>query len=141
MDFGFNGARLHEKVFEERFLYYADKSGYLVWGEYPNWGFDESDGENFMYYLPEWLEAVDRDYNHPCIVGWCPMNENFDYQGKRQNNELVRQIYLQTKRRDKTRPVIDVSWNYHVQTDIYDVHDYTQQIEEFEKANIIYYSS
>ncbi len=131
--FGFNGARLHEKVFEERFLYEADKRGYLVWGEYPNWGFDHSDGGNFLHYLPEWLEAVERDYNHPCIVAWCPFNENFDYQGKRQNNELVRQIYLQTKARDKTRPVIDVSWNYHVKTDIYDVHDYTQQTEEFAK--------
>lgn len=133
MAFGFNGARLHEKVFEERFLYHADKLGYLVWGEYPSWGFDHSDGENFLYYLPEWLEAVERDYSHPSVIGWCPMNENFDYRGKRQCNELVRQIYLQTKARDKTRPVIDVSWNYHVQTDFYDVHDYTQQAEEFRK--------
>jgi beta-galactosidase/beta-glucuronidase len=30
---GFNGARLHQKVFEERFLYHADRLGYLVWGE------------------------------------------------------------------------------------------------------------
>lgn len=35
---GFNGARLHQKVFEPRFLYWADKLGYLVWGEYPSWG-------------------------------------------------------------------------------------------------------
>ena len=29
---GFNGARLHQKVFEERFLYQADRLGYLVLG-------------------------------------------------------------------------------------------------------------
>ena len=39
---GFNGARLHEKIFEERFLYHADRKGYLVWGEYPNRGMDSS---------------------------------------------------------------------------------------------------
>ena len=35
---GFNGARLHQKVFEERFLYHADRLGYLVWGEFADWG-------------------------------------------------------------------------------------------------------
>ena len=37
---GFNGARLHEKIFEERFLYHCDRLGYMVWGEFPNWGLD-----------------------------------------------------------------------------------------------------
>ncbi len=133
ISFGFNGARLHQKVFEEGYLYAADQLGFLVWGEYPSWGFDHSDGKNFLCFLPEWLEAVERDYNHPSVIAWCPMNENFDYQGKRQNRELVKEIYLQTKSRDATRPCIDVSWNYHVQTDIYDIHDYTQQTEEFAK--------
>ncbi len=131
--FGFNGARLHQRVFEERYFYEADKAGFLVWAEYPSWGFDHSDGANFMQYLSEWQEAVERDISHPCILAWCPMNENFDYQGKRQNGELVKNIYLQTKLRDASRPVVDVSWNYHVKTDIYDVHDYTQETEEFEK--------
>ena len=35
---GFNGARLHQKVFEERFLYHADRLGYIVWGEFGDWG-------------------------------------------------------------------------------------------------------
>src|ERR671911_1529223 len=38
MSAGFNGARLHQKVFEERFLYHADRLGYLVWGEFGDWG-------------------------------------------------------------------------------------------------------
>lgn len=131
--FGFNGARLHEKVFERRYLYWADKLGYLVWGEYPNWGFDHTSESGFLHFLPEWLEAVERDYNHPSIVGWCPMNENFDFYGKRQCDGLVKQIYCETKRFDPTRPCIDVSWNFHTETDIYDIHDYTQDLEEFEK--------
>lgn len=124
--FGFNGARLHEKVFERRFIYEADKHGYLVWGEYPNWGFDPSQDSGVQIYLPEWMESVERDYNHPSIVGWCPFNETWDVGGRRQNNELLRRIYLETKRFDSSRPVIDTSGNYHVVTDIFDIHDYNQ---------------
>lgn len=132
-ELGFNGARLHEKVFERRFLYHADKLGYLVWGEYPNWGFDHTRPENYLAFLPEWLESMQRDYNHPCIIGWCPFNENFPYLNGNQCDELVEQVYLESKRMDCTRPVIDVSWNFHVKTDIYDVHDYTFDDEEFKK--------
>ena len=52
-ELGFNGARLHEKVFEERFLYHADRLGYLVWGEYGNWGLDASLPESLGIFLPE----------------------------------------------------------------------------------------
>ena len=130
---GFNGARLHEKVFEPRFLYYADKMGYLVWGEYGNWGFDHSDIAGLATYLPDWLSAVRRDCNHPAVIGWCPFNETWDYgdEHKRQNNDLLRIIYEQTKLADPTRPCIDTSGNYHVVTDIYDIHDYEQNVTTF----------
>ena len=55
MDMGFNGARLHEKVFEERFLYHCDKMGYMVWGEYPDWGLDHSYADSIYGILPEWI--------------------------------------------------------------------------------------
>ena len=58
---GFNGARLHEKVFEPRFLYHCDKAGYLVWGEYPNWGVDISRPEALHIVAKEWLEVLARD--------------------------------------------------------------------------------
>ena len=45
MGLGFNGARLHEKMFEPRFLYWADRLGYLVWGEHANWGLDITTAE------------------------------------------------------------------------------------------------
>ena len=128
MNLGFNGARLHEKVFEERFLYYADKMGYLVWGEYPNWGIQVSDPMTLHTYLPEWLESVERDYNHPSIIGWCPYNETQD----RQIDSNVSAVYLATKAVDSTRPVIDTSgWRHTEKTDIYDVHNYNQDANFF----------
>ncbi|MBQ3134757.1 MAG: beta-galactosidase [Oscillospiraceae bacterium] len=123
---GFNGARLHEKVFEERFLYHADRLGYLVWGEYPDWGLDHSDPSHIYAMLPEWMEAVNRDFNHPSIVGWCPHNETWDVDGRKQIDAAIAMVYDVTKALDPTRPCIDASGNFHVKTDIYDVHDYEQ---------------
>ncbi len=127
--FGFNGARLHQKVFEERFLYHCDKEGYLVWGEYPNWGLDHSDPEAVYHILPEWIDEVNRDFNHPAIIGWCPLNETWNYKGRPQFDPFLSMIYRVTKSIDTTRPCIDTSGNYHVETDIFDVHDYEQNPE------------
>jgi beta-galactosidase/beta-glucuronidase len=133
MEAGFNGARLHQKVFEPRFLYHADRMGYLVWGEYGNWGIDHSDLANLATFLPDWLSTVKRDFNHPALIGWCPLNETWDYgpQKKRQHPEFLRIIYEQTKLLDPTRPCIDTSGNFHVITDIYDIHDYDQNPATF----------
>lgn len=133
---GFNGARLHERVFERRFLYNADHMGYIVWGEYANWGFDHTRSDGLHYFLPEWLEAMERDYNHPSLVGWCPFNETWDINGRKQNDELLSDVYYETKRFDPVRPVIDTSGNYHVVTDIYDSHDYCQDVESFNRRYI-----
>lgn len=133
MVLGFNGARLHEKIFEERFLYHAAKEGYLVWGEFPNWGLDHTRSDTIYPFLYEWLEELDRDFNQPAIIGWCPFNETWDIRGRKQNDELLRSIYRVTKAVDDTRPVIDTSGNYHVETDIFDIHDYNQNYEEIRK--------
>lgn len=128
MDMGFNGARLHEKIFEPLFLYWADRMGYMVWGEYPNWGLDISSGEGLKHSLGEWMEALERDFNHPSIIGWCFYNETEN----NQDDDVVALMYKMTKQYDTTRPVIDTSGWHHVMTDIYDVHDYTQDVELFE---------
>lgn len=135
MNAGFNGARLHEKVFEPRFLYYCDKMGYMVWGEYPNWGLDHSQKDALYSILPEWTEVIERDFNHPSIIGWCPFNETWDIGSpvSRQQDDLIRMVYRQTKAVDQTRPCIDTSGYTHVETDIYDVHDYDQNPETFEQ--------
>jgi beta-galactosidase/beta-glucuronidase len=128
---GFNGARLHQKVFERRFLYYADKMGYMVWGEYGNWGLNHTKSEALEIFMPEWMEAVERDYNSPALIGWCPFNETWNIKGHEQDNNVLKNIYLLTKAMDKSRPVIDTSGNFHVITDIYDIHDYEQNAEVF----------
>ncbi|MBQ7153107.1 MAG: beta-galactosidase [Clostridia bacterium] len=123
---GFNGARLHEKIFEERFLYHCDREGYIVWGEYPNWGLDHTDPLAVYPIMHEWVEELKRDMNHPSIVGWCPFNETWDQHYRRQHNDVLAMVYEVTKAVDPSRPCIDTSGNYHVDniTDIYDVHDY-----------------
>ncbi len=145
MGLGFNGARLHEKIFEARFLYWADKLGYMVWGEHANWGLDITTPMGLERFLPEWLSAMQRDFNSPALVGWCPFNETWDRslipnedgswnpRGVQQDNEVLRIVYNVSKTFDPTRPVIDTSGNYHVVTDIYDIHDYDQNVESFAK--------
>ncbi|MCQ2386347.1 MAG: beta-galactosidase, partial [Clostridia bacterium] len=132
MAMGFNGARMHEKVFEPLYLYWADKLGYLVWGEYPNWGLDCGKPLALHAVLPEWLEAMERDFSHPAIIGWCPFNETWNNgNGDQQIDSTLSGIYFATKAYDSTRPCIDTSGNFHVTFDIYDVHDYEQDPEKF----------
>ena len=124
---GFDGARLHMRVFEPRFLYWADKMGYIVWDEFPNWGLDVSNPAALARVLGEWLEIMERDMNHPSIVGWCPFNETHPGQ----DPDTLRLIYRTTKAIDPTRPCIDTSGYIHVgETDIYDCHNYEQDPEK-----------
>lgn len=129
MNAGFNGARLHEKVFEPRFLYYCDKHGYLAWGEYPNWGMNLADSRASEIYANQWIEAVERDFNHPSIIGWCPFNETWGHIEQMTKNKPIETIYKITKMIDPTRPCIDTSGHYHTVTDIYDIHDYSCDTE------------
>ncbi len=125
---GFNGARMHMKVFEPGFIHEADKAGYLLWGEYPNWGLDIAQDASTPHMIPEWLEAVERDVNSPSIIGWCPFNESFPMS----NRALPQLCYDVTKAYDPTRLVIDSSgWVHTASTDIYDSHDYDQNPETF----------
>lgn len=134
MELGFNGARLHEKMFEPRFLYWADKLGYLVWGEHANWGLSITEPQQLGHFLPEWIEGMERDIAHPSIIGWCPFNETWDMvRGFPQKNEILEITYRTTKAIDPTRPVIDTSGFFHVVTDIYDVHDYEQDPVKFKE--------
>ena len=137
---GFNGARLHQKVFEERFLYHADKLGYLVWGEFGDWGCGGQGNEwdhqkPGATYITQWLEAIARDYSHPSIIGWCPLNETIQPIGDSITvlDDVTHGMYLATKAMDPTRPVLDASGYAHrvPGADIYDCHDYDQNPETF----------
>ena len=125
---GFNGARLHQKVFEPRFLYWADKLGYLVWGEFPNWGLNYRNPAVDEPVLHEWAEIVRRDYNHPAIIGWCPFNET-----PAEAAGLQRAVVKLTRQLDSSRPVIESSGYHHSLPDpqVLDAHDYDQNPQTF----------
>lgn len=129
LDMGFNGARLHQKIFEPRFLYHCDRLGYIVWGEQGNWGLDISRNDAWQGFVPEWTEALNRDFNHPSIIGWCPLNET----QRNQLPEFVKYLYVLTKLIDPTRPAIDSSGFKHEPgfSDFVDWHDYDQNPETF----------
>ncbi len=134
LDAGFNGARLHQKVFEKRFLYHCDKLGYLVFGETGNWGIDCSNMNHLVPFMLEWQREIERDFNHPSVIGWCPLNETWDYEYRHQNDDFIRAMYYATKSMDTTRPCVGTSGNYQVVSDVYDLHDYLQEKEEFEQV-------
>ena len=132
-DAGFNGARLHQKVFEERFLFHADRLGYIVWGEFPDWGCgghgpEHNHQQPGQTYITQWLEVVERDYSHPSIVGWCPLNETWQPLSDKITvlDDVTNGMYLATKAMDTSRPVLDTSgYSHRVRgADIYDSHDY-----------------
>lgn len=139
---GFNAARLHQKVFEERFHYHADRLGYLTWGESACWGLGWTNQRWYTVdryagvynFLREWREIVDRDANHPSIIAWTPLNEtarpiDLDfYRG------VMTEVYDLTKQVDPTRPVNDSSGYQHVKTDLWTVHLYRKNVEELKAA-------
>lgn len=125
MEAGFNGARLHQKVFEERFYYWADKLGYLTWGEASSWGMDCNDIETARNFITEWTEIVERDRNHPSILIWTPTNEEF-WPDRIQYPRLMQDLYKLTKAIDPTRPFHGTSGGSHIATDIWTVHNYEQ---------------
>ena len=126
---GFNGARLHQKVFEERFHYWADKLGYLTWGEAPSWGFDANNVESARNFIAEWRNVVVRDMNHPSIVTWTPFNEQF-WPDETEFPRFQADIYTITKQLDPSRPINTVSGGVQTMTDIWTEHHYEQNPEK-----------
>ncbi|MSV28710.1 MAG: glycoside hydrolase family 2 [Bryobacterales bacterium] len=126
-EMGFNGARKHQKLEDPRFLYWADRLGLLVSSEMANaYLFDERYAARFTR---EWIEAVERDYNHPSIVMWIPINESWGVPNSsdlRQQNHL-KSLYYLTKSLDPSRPVIDNDgWEHTDTTDLFGIHDYAR---------------
>jgi beta-galactosidase/beta-glucuronidase len=129
MQAGFNGARLHQKVFEERFHYWADKLGYLTWGESSSWGLRTSDQTAARNFLIEWKNIIMRDRNHPSIIAWTPFNETGERPANpyraQQHDRFLRDAYEICHALDY-RPVNDASGYCHVVTDLWTVHNYEQ---------------
>jgi len=129
-ELGFNGLRIHQKVENPRFLYWCDRLGVFVWAEAAN-SYAYSDRSAEML-TSEWLEAVRRDYNHPCIITWVPLNESWgvpDLDRSEQQRDFVRALYYITKAVDPTRPVIANDGWQHAVGDIFGIHDYAPAAE------------
>ncbi len=96
-------------LFEERFHYWADRLGYLTWGESASWGNDPNDIPSARLFLSEWQEIVVRDRNHPSIIAWTPLNETVTFTNPKQHRRFHRDLYALCKDLDPTRPVNDAS--------------------------------
>lgn len=135
LQMGFNGARKHQKVEDERYLYYADVYGYLVWAEMPSmYAFTERSAAAFKR---EWLLAVKQQYNHPCVICWVPFNESWgieDVLTDKTQQDFVNNVYYATKQIDGMRPVITNDGWQHTISDIVTIHHYTQQAETLAAA-------
>lgn len=127
---GFNGARKHQKVEDPRFLYWADKMGFLVSGEMANTFPLRYDERSMRLFAREWMEAVERDINHPSLVMWVPLNESWgvpDVSDSRQR-DFIRAAYYLTKSLDASRPVIgNDGWEQVETTDLMGLHDYARE--------------
>lgn len=125
---GFNGARKHQKIEEPRWLYWCDKLGLLVWEEMPSTRSWSAEAEESM--LSEWERVVRRDYNHPSIIAWVPINESWGIPGIRHNHpgqfDFLERTVMITRRIDDTRLIIDNDgWEHTDITDICTIHDYS----------------
>ena len=131
---GFNGVRKHQKIEDPRYLYWADKLGLLVWEEMPSaYRFTQN---SISRLTKEWIEAVERDRSHPCIVAWVPFNESWgvpDLPDSSAQRHYVQALYHYTKTLDPSRPVIGNDGWESVATDIIGIHDYDDQLERMAK--------
>ncbi len=131
---GFDGARLHQKVFEPRYHYWADRLGYLTWAESPSWGLDLTSPEAARNFLSEWATVVAELRSHPSIVAWTPFNETDPAVARDpQHHRTVADAAALTRALDPTRPVNDASGWVHVDPDLWTVHHYTQDPAELDR--------
>ena len=133
-ELGYNGLRKHQKIEDERFLYWCDVKGMLVWSEmaaayeYSDYAVEE--------FTREWLEIVHQNYNHPCIITWTPFNESWgisQVETEPMQQHFTEMIYHLTKSIDRYRPVIVNDGWEHTVSDIITLHDYEEVGETFYK--------
>jgi beta-galactosidase/beta-glucuronidase len=132
---GFNAARVHQKAEDPRFLYWADRLGLLVWGETASaYAFSATAVRRMT---TEWIDIVERDYSHPCIVTWVPLNESWGavhaaHQSRQRS--YIRGLAELTRALDPTRPVVSNDGWEHAGSDIVTIHDYAVTGEELRRS-------
>lgn len=136
---GYNGLRKHQKTEDERFLYWCDVKGMLVWCEGPS-AYQFSDYA-VTEFATEWLEIVKQNYNHPCIITWTPINESWgmtEIKTRRDQQHFTEAVYYLTKSIDKMRPVIVNDGWEHTISDIITLHDYMPDAKCFKERFLDY---
>lgn len=124
-ELGFNTARVHQKVEDPRFLYWADRLGLMIWGE----------SAAAYAYSPravellaqEWPRIVARDRSHPSVVAWVPLNESWGVQDIARSSaqqQYARGLASLIRAIDPTRPVISNDGWEHMDSDLFTIHDY-----------------
>ena len=125
-ELGFNTARIHQKVEDPRFLFWADRLGLLIWGETAS-AYDFTPRAVELL-TQEWPSIIRRDRSHPCIAVWVPVNESWGAQDVSRSlpqREYIRALAALTRALDPTRPVVSNDGWEHVDSDLLTVHDYT----------------
>lgn len=133
-ELGFNTARIHQKVEDPRFIFWADKLGLMLWGEFP--ATFEYSTVALSRVTREWLEVLRRDASHPSIVAWVPLNESWGVQhiaNRADQEAFSRAMYQLTKAFDQSRPVISNDGWEHTLSDITTIHDYEANPEVLEE--------
>ncbi|GBG93862.1 beta-glucuronidase [Ligilactobacillus salitolerans] len=134
-EMGFNGARLHQKIEDPRFLYWADQLGFICWGECAAANVFTAKAESTLY--KEWLEIIERDFNHPSIVTWVPINESWGVPQvhiDRQQQHFTQALYHLIHSLDPTRLVESNDGWAQTETDICAVHNYAHGTKDDEKT-------
>jgi Glycosyl hydrolases family 2, TIM barrel domain/Glycosyl hydrolases family 2/Glycosyl hydrolases family 2, sugar binding domain len=124
---GLNCLRTHIKIADPRYYDAADRAGVLIWTELPNWQDLTEPARQRAY--DTMVGMVERDWNHPSIVIWTIVNENWgtDLAVNAAHRSWLVGMYTELKRLDPQRLVVGNSpcfTNFHVVTDIEDFHNY-----------------
>ncbi|MHA6528829.1 glycoside hydrolase family 2 protein [Paenibacillus sp. BAC0078] len=130
-ELGYNGLRKHMKIEDARFLYWCDVKGMLVWSEMA--AAYEYNDEAVERFTKEWIEVVQQQYNHPCIITWVPFNESWGIQNiihDARQQKFTEGIYYLTKSIDPYRPVVTNDGWEHTISDILTLHDYVERGED-----------
>jgi hypothetical protein len=131
---GFNLVRKHVKVEPERWYYWADRLGLLVWQDMPSGNNTTEEGRR--QFEMELQRMVQQHANHPCIVMWALFNEGWG-QGQSETERLVRRVKIL----DPTRLVDNASgWTDTKTGDVADLHSYPLPIApppELRRASVL----
>ena len=113
---GFNLARKHVKVEPDRWYYWCDKLGLLVWQDMPSGNNTTPDGR--IQFEVELQQTIEGRFNHPSIIVWVLFNEGW---GQYDTERLVSWL----KSLDSSRLVDNASgWTDKRVGDLIDMHSY-----------------